>query len=79
LTNNKEKTCIALLNIKKTAHSLLNIDEQTRGWVIREILKAQNIPMLSFATPIILILASSKNLELIANTVDNILLKLDSH
>jgi hypothetical protein len=73
---NTEKTKKALSNIREAANGLSDIDEQTRGWIIREILRYQNIPMLNLATPVILSLASSKNLALIAKTVDKMLLDL---
>lgn len=75
--DNTEKTQKALLTIREAANILAEIDEQTRGWIIREILRDQNIPMLSLATPVILNLANSKNLALIVKTTDNILLRLN--
>ena len=72
---NTEKTKQAFLNIREAANSLAEIDEQTRGNIIKRILNGINIPMLSLAMPVILNLASSKNLDLIAKSIDNILLE----
>jgi hypothetical protein len=74
---NTEKTRKALLNIREASKSLVDIEEQTRSKIIREILKSQNVPMLSWATPIILQLASSRNLELITVTADKMLENLN--
>jgi hypothetical protein len=72
---NTEKTRTAYFYMREAANSLAETDEQTRGNIIKRILNGINIPMLSLAMPVILNLASSKNLDLIVKSIDDILLE----